>query len=85
MSGHNKGVARCQGYRMRRVVQYATLMVVTLHWRAHSLSVDLTSDKTSATGGCQRFALFRATAVLSSDYAKACQSLRTGALKARAF
>ena len=30
-------------------------MVVTLHRRDHSLSVELTSGKASATGGCQRF------------------------------
>ena len=45
------------------VVQYelssATSMVVTLHWRAHALSVNLTSDGNSATGCPQRFALRR--------------------------
>ena len=31
-------------------------MVVTPHWGAHSLSLDLSSDKISATGSCQSFA-----------------------------
>ena len=35
----------------------ATSMVVTLHWRDHFLSVDLTSFEISATGGRKRFAL----------------------------
>ena len=34
----------------------ATSMVVTPHCGDHSLSVDLTSDEISATGGRQRFA-----------------------------
>ena len=33
----------------------ATSMVVTLHWRAHSLSVDLIPFEISATGGRKRF------------------------------
>ena len=40
-------------------------MVVTLHWRAHSLSIDLTSDEISATGGRQRFALERFALLVS--------------------
>ncbi len=37
----------------------ATSMVATPHWGARSLSVDLTSDETPATGGRQRFARSR--------------------------
>ena len=46
-------------------VRSAISMVVTLHWRAHSLSIDLTSDEISATGGHQRFALERFALLVS--------------------
>ena len=41
-------------------------MVVTPHCGAHSLSVDLTSDEISATGGRQRFALERFALLVSA-------------------
>ena len=65
---------------------------MTPHCGDHSLSGDLTSDETSATGGRQRFArrggafaLVPHAAVLSSDFAKARQSLSAGVLQARAY
>ena len=45
----------------------AISMVVTPHCGAHSLSIDLTSDEISATGGRQRFALERFTLLVSVD------------------
>ncbi len=43
----------------------ALSMVVTPHCGAHSLSIDLTSDEISATGGRQRFALERFALLVS--------------------
>ena len=40
-------------------------MVATPHWGACSLSIDLTSDEISATGGHQRFALERIALLVS--------------------
>ena len=43
----------------------AISMVATPHWGACSLSIDLTSDEISATGGHQRFALERFALLVS--------------------
>ena len=45
----------------------AISMVATPHWGDSSLSIDLTSDEISATGGHQRFALERFTLLVSDD------------------
>ena len=42
-------------------------MVATPHWGDSSLSIDLTSDEISATGGHQRFALERYALLVSID------------------
>ena len=43
--------------RWRSFIATATSMVVTLHWRAHSLSVEFTSFEISRTAGQKRFIL----------------------------
>ena len=43
----------------------AISMVATPHWGDSSLSIDLTSDEISATGGHQRFALERFALLVS--------------------
>ena len=45
----------------------AISMVATPHWGDSSLSIDLTSDEISATGGHQRFALERFALLVSID------------------